>query len=278
MTPADEDTLRELAGAVVGRVGAGLDLEEVVVVAAGRRSIVRVVVDGDQGITLDVAAEISRNLAAELDAAEAAGTAFLGAEPYTLEVTSPGVGRPLTEERHFRRARGRVITVTLFDGGRTEGRVRRVVERNLELLTGTDAAVTSIPLDEIRRAKVEVEFGQMPPAHVALLDADGFVDPARAFDEVPAEEFTDEELADSELAESQLAESELAEAGLTDDDDDDLDLEDDDEGDDEIGDDDDLDDDDDDDDDVDVDVDSDAPDDPDRATSTSTSTTEEGQL
>ena len=187
MKPADEVTLRELARSVVDRVD-GLDLEDVVVGAAGRRSVVRVVVDGERGVSLDAAAEISRALAAELDAAEAAGTAFVGSEPYTLEVTSPGVGRPLTEERHFRRARGRLVTVTLLDGTRVEGRVRRVADGALELLAGTDATVTGLPLADIRRAKVEVEFGKMPPAHVALLDADGFVDPARAFDEVPADE------------------------------------------------------------------------------------------
>lgn len=209
MTPADEDSLRELARSVVGRVGTRLgddiDLEDVVVVAAGRRSLVRVIVDGDHGINLDAAAEISRDLAAELDAAEAAGTSFLGDEPYTLEVTSPGVGRPLTEERHFRRARGRLITVTLNAGDKIEGRVRRVTEGSLELLASTEATVTVIPLADIRRAKVEVEFGKMPPAHVALLDADGFVDPARAFDEVPADEFTDEDLTDDlELDEDDL--------------------------------------------------------------------------
>lgn len=199
MKPADEDTLRELARSVVGRVE-GLDLEDVVIVAAGRRSLIRVVVDGDRGISLDAAAEISRSLGAELDAAEAAGTAFVDAEPYTLEVTSPGVGRPLTEERHFRRARGRQLTVTLLDGTRMEGRVRRVVDGTLELLTGTDAAITGIALDRIRRAKVEVEFGAMPPAHTALLDADGFVDPARAFDEVPADAFADDDPDDDDPA------------------------------------------------------------------------------
>jgi ribosome maturation factor RimP len=197
MRPADEGNLRELARSVVGRVE-GLDLEDVVVVAAGRRSLIRIIVDGDHGVTLDAAAEISRDLAAELDAAEAAGTPLTGTEPYTLEVSSPGIGRPLTEERHFRRARGRLITVTMLDGTRVEGRVRRVLDGRLELLAGTDASVTALPLDQVRRAKVEVEFGKMPPAHVALLDADGFVDPARAFDEVPATEFTPDDDGDGD--------------------------------------------------------------------------------
>ncbi len=196
MRSADEEVLRDLARSVVGRVE-GLDLEDVVVVAAGRRSLIRVIVDGDNGVTLDAAAEVSRALGAELDAAEAAGTAFVGAEPYTLEVTSPGIGRPLTEERHFRRARARLLTVTMHDGSKIEGRVRRVADGALELLSGADATVTVVPLAEIRRAKVEVEFGKMPPAHAALLDADGFVDPARAFDEVPGDEFVEDDTDDA---------------------------------------------------------------------------------
>jgi ribosome maturation factor RimP len=73
-----------------------------------------------------------------------------------------------------------------------------VLDGRLELLAGTDASVTALPLNQVRRAKVEVEFGKMPPAHVALLDADGFVDPARAFDEVPATEFTPDDDGDGD--------------------------------------------------------------------------------
>lgn len=182
MKPADEDKLRALAQTVAA--GAGYDLEELAVVAAGRRQLIRVVVDADGGVTLDAAAQVSRALAAELDAA---GDAFLGPAPYTLEVSSPGIGRPLTEERHFRRARGRLVSVKLIDGDTVEGRVRRVAGDSLELLTGNDVTTTKIALADIRRAKVEVEFAKMPAAHADLLAADGFVDGARAFDDVDAE-------------------------------------------------------------------------------------------
>ena len=102
---------------------AGLDLESVKVVAAGRRRLLRVVVDADRRPSLDDIAELSRSLSKELDDSGAMGEAA-----YTLEVSSPGVDRPLTETRHWRRARGRLVRVPLAPGARgypgtIEGRV-----------------------------------------------------------------------------------------------------------------------------------------------------------
>ena len=88
---------------------AGMDLESAKIGAAGRRRVLRVVVDADGGVGLDDIAEISRNLSARLDA-----TGVMGEAPYTLEVSSPGVDRPLTERRHWRRAVGRLVRVTLI--------------------------------------------------------------------------------------------------------------------------------------------------------------------
>ncbi|TYK48238.1 ribosome maturation factor RimP [Actinomadura decatromicini] len=97
---------------------AGFDLEEVEVRPAGRRRLVRVVVDGDDGVGLDDIAAISERASALLDAADAMGTT-----PYVLEVSSPGVDRPLTEPRHWRRAVGRLVVAPLTEGGQIEGRV-----------------------------------------------------------------------------------------------------------------------------------------------------------
>ncbi len=91
---------------------AGLDLESVRVSAAGRRRLLRVVVDSDQGVSLDDAAAISRQLSAALDT-----VAVMGDFPYTLEVSSPGVDRPLIDPRHWRRALGRLVQVTVNDAG-----------------------------------------------------------------------------------------------------------------------------------------------------------------
>jgi ribosome maturation factor RimP len=86
----------------------GMDLESVRITSAGRRALLRVVVDADGGVSLDDIALVSRELSAELDASAAMGVA-----PYTLEVSSPGVDRPLTEPRHWRRAVGRLVTAPL---------------------------------------------------------------------------------------------------------------------------------------------------------------------
>ncbi|TDC64654.1 ribosome maturation factor RimP [Actinomadura sp. GC306] len=97
---------------------AGFDLEEVDVRPAGRRRLVRVVVDGDDGVGLDDIARLSETASALLDESDA-----MGASPYVLEVTSPGVDRPLTEPRHWRRAVGRLVVAPLAEGGQIEGRV-----------------------------------------------------------------------------------------------------------------------------------------------------------
>jgi len=146
---ARRDRLVELLGPVVA--DAGFDLEDVEVVPAGRRRVVRVVVDGDAGVGLDDVAEVSRTVSAALDSSDVMGT---GA--YVLEVTSPGVDRPLTEERHWRRAAGRLVTARLRDGEEVVGRV---------VSADTAAVVLDVAGDERRydyaavdRGKVQVEF------------------------------------------------------------------------------------------------------------------------
>ena len=86
----------------------GMDLEDVRITSAGRRRLLRVVVDADGGVSLDDIERVSREVLATLDRAAAMGEA-----PYTLEVSSPGVDRPLTEPKHWRRAVGRLVTVPL---------------------------------------------------------------------------------------------------------------------------------------------------------------------
>jgi len=111
----DEGRIADVIGSVIA---AGMDLESVRVSAAGRRRLLRVVVDSDQGVSLDDAATISRKLSAALDA-----TPVMGDFPYTLEVSSPGVDRPLTDPRHWRRAVGRLVQVTAEDAASISGRV-----------------------------------------------------------------------------------------------------------------------------------------------------------
>ena len=116
-TSTDQARLHEVVDSVVS--GAGYDLEELTVVAAGRRRMLRVVIDSDAGVDLDDAATVSRDISVELDAFGDSADP-MGAAAYTLEVTSPGIGRPLTLPRHFRRARGRLLSITRTDGTRAD--------------------------------------------------------------------------------------------------------------------------------------------------------------
>jgi ribosome maturation factor RimP len=144
---------------------AGMDLETVRTSVAGKRRLLRVIVDSDRGVSLDDAADVSRDVSAALDASNALGDA-----PYTLEVSSPGVDRPLTEPRHWRRARGRLVRVKVAGEGPVEGRL---------LAADADGVTLGLPKGERRfsyadlgAGSVQVEFGRIPDAEL-----DDFSDP-----------------------------------------------------------------------------------------------------
>ena len=134
-------------------VDAGFDLEDVLVTPAGRRRQVRVIVDGDEGVSLDDVAVVSQKISAVLDDGEA-----MGAGPYVLEVTSPGVDRPLTQPRHWRRARGRLVRVTLSGGEEITGRVTAADDEAVVL--DADGDERRIAHDELVRGLVQVEFNR----------------------------------------------------------------------------------------------------------------------
>ena len=116
------DAIERLAEPVV-RAG-GLDLEEIQLIPAGRRRLLRVIVDAQGGAALDDMALVSQALSAELDAA-----GIMGETQYTLEVTSPGVDRPLTRPRHWRHSVGRMVRVPLTGHGAPDGRYGRPDDR-----------------------------------------------------------------------------------------------------------------------------------------------------
>jgi ribosome maturation factor RimP len=133
-----------------------LELDRLEVLAAGKRSVVRVYLDGDgpagRGPSLDEIAEATRSISAALDAAD-----ITQGRPYTLEVSSRGVSRPLTDARHFRRNTGRLVTFTLADGPVT-GRVLGVVDDAVEV--DVDGTARRIPLADVQRALVQVELNR----------------------------------------------------------------------------------------------------------------------
>lgn len=131
----------------------GLDIEAVEITPAGKRRILRVAVDKDGGVTLDEVAEATREVNRVLD-----GSEVMGEQPYTLEVTSRGVDRPLTLPRHWRRNAGRLVKVTFADGRAATGRVLDSDEEQVTLDVG--GARQSVAYAEVKKALVQVEFNR----------------------------------------------------------------------------------------------------------------------
>jgi ribosome maturation factor RimP len=167
----NDKRLAELIEPVVA--AAGLDLESVRMSVAGKRRLLRIVVDGDHGVSLDDAADVSREISAMLDGANA-----LGEVPYTLEVSSPGVDRPLTEPRHWRRGVGRLVKVKVAGEGTVEGRILAADADGvtLELAKGE----RRFEPGELGAGAIQIEFGRIPDAELDESD-----------DEAP--DFADEE-------------------------------------------------------------------------------------
>ena len=147
--------LTEVLAPVVEQTGA--DLENVDVSKAGRRSVVRVVVDRDGGVSMDDVADVSRAVSDALDALDEAEPGVLGPS-YVLEVTSPGVDRPLTHARHWRRNVGRLVTVVLREGPNVTGRISSADDEAVVL--DVDGAERTLVLDAIVRGTVQVEFSR----------------------------------------------------------------------------------------------------------------------
>jgi ribosome maturation factor RimP len=170
---ADPVTTRLTGWVEPAVAAAGYDLEELVVRPAGQRSVVRVVIDQDAGVSLDDVAEVSRTLSELLDAKDEA----LGRSPYVLEVTSPGVDRPLTLPRHWRRNVGRLVSVAAGPAGAREqltARVLRVEDGGVVLAVekgGTKKGQVrkavgerTVGWAELGEARVQVEFTR-PAGH-----------------------------------------------------------------------------------------------------------------
>jgi ribosome maturation factor RimP len=209
-TQRTDPATSRLAGWIEPVVGAaGYDLEELVVTPAGRRSVVRVVVDRDEGVTLDDIAEVSRAVSEVLDRNDDG----MGRTPYVLEVTSPGVDRPLTQERHWRRNVGRLVTVAVGPAGRTQevtGRVTAVDGVGVTLAVEAQGkpgakkrppTPRDVPWAELGAGRVQVEFGRAGSGDDAAADDD------------PADE-TDDEPVDDELTDDSEFDDDIEPSGV----------------------------------------------------------------
>jgi ribosome maturation factor RimP len=157
--PVDDKRLAGLIQPVVA--AAGMDLESLRVSMAGKRRLLRIVVDADGGVTLDDTADVSHEISVLLDAANA-----MGEVPYTLEVSSPGVDRPLTEPRHWRRAARRLVRVKVAGEGTLVGRVLAATDDSVTL--DVDGAQRVLEYGALGPGAIQVEFGRLPD-----LDEDG---------------------------------------------------------------------------------------------------------
>lgn len=153
-----DDLTARVTDALVAPVTAqGVDLEDVEVVRAGRRRLVRVSIDTDEGITLDDVAAVTRVVSQALDETE-----VMGDQSYTLEVGSPGVSRPLTQPRHWRRNIGRLVRIVPATGGEPfEGRIASVSADDPVVITlNAPAGDTEVRQADVARAVIQVELSR----------------------------------------------------------------------------------------------------------------------
>ncbi len=154
MSASRTTTAEQIEAELVDPLAAqGLDVESVEVTPAGKRRVLRVAVDTDGGVTLDEVAAATREVSRVLDDSD-----VMGEQPYTLEVTSRGVDRPLTLPRHWRRNQDRLVKATLDDGSTVEGRILAAGDDAVTL--DVDGTQRDIELDRVQKALVQVEFNR----------------------------------------------------------------------------------------------------------------------
>ncbi|QCX79482.1 Ribosome maturation factor RimP [Streptomyces sp. YIM 121038] len=157
MSTTQSERLRELLEPLVS--SQDLDLEEIEVASVGRKRVLRVVVDSEDGVDLDRIADVSRALSAKLDETDA-----MGEGEYTLEVGSPGAERPLKEQRHYERAIGRLARIQPADGADVVARIVGVDDEGVDLevpgVKGRKPTARRLAFGDIVKARVEVEFSR----------------------------------------------------------------------------------------------------------------------
>ncbi|MCX5143292.1 ribosome maturation factor RimP [Streptomyces sp. NBC_00338] len=157
MSTTQSERLRGLVEPLVS--AEQLDLEEIEVSRAGRRRVLRIIVDSEEGVELDACADLSRAISAKLDETDA-----MGEDEYVLEVSSPGADRPLTEHRHYVRATGRLARITPNEGAELVARIIAVYEEGLDLevpgVKGRKPTSRRIAFADIAKARVELEFNR----------------------------------------------------------------------------------------------------------------------
>jgi ribosome maturation factor RimP len=155
VSSARQDAIRDRIEAelVDPLIALGVDVEAVEITPAGKRRVLRVAIDKDGGVTLDDVADATREVSRVLDDSD-----VMGEQPYTLEVTSRGVDRPLTLPRHWRRNADRLVKVTLEDGSAVTGRITS--SDDVAATLDVDGAAHEVTYDRVAKALVQVEFNR----------------------------------------------------------------------------------------------------------------------
>lgn len=154
MASNSDDPLRAVIANVVA--ASGVDLEDMRIRSHGNERAITVIVDADEGVTLDAAAAMSREISAALD--ELSPAPFRGGA-FTLEVTSRGVSAPLQLPRHYQRALGRLVRFQFSQEPDSVGRIAYVTAGSVTVLTGKkETEIRTIALDTVTKATVEIEF------------------------------------------------------------------------------------------------------------------------
>jgi ribosome maturation factor RimP len=172
--------------------GAGYDLEDLELSRAGRRYVLRVIIDIDGGASLDGIAEVSRAVSAALDAAERAGGDLIRGE-YVLEVSSPGTDRPLTAPRHWRRNVGRLVEVRA-DGSLITGRIEAADGERVRLDTG--GTVHDYGYERLGPGRVQVEFSRLGNDDIS---DDDLTEDDLTEDDLTDDDFTDDDFTDDDF-------------------------------------------------------------------------------
>ncbi len=133
----------------------GLELDGLEVIPAGKRCVLRVIVDGDgdegTGLTMDDIATATRAVSAVIDDSDA-----VGKNPFTLEVSSRGVSRPLTRPAHYRRNVSRLIKIVRVSGETVKGRIVGADEHRVVVDHGSSQV--EIEYSDVKKAMIEVEL------------------------------------------------------------------------------------------------------------------------
>lgn len=122
-------------------------LEELTITTAGKVKILTVIVDSDSHLNLDQITGVTKEISEIVE-----GLAELGENAFTLEVTSPGIDRPLTKPRHWRKNFDRLVKITMTSGKDIEGRIGEATEATV--LVGDQ----KVSFEDIKRAVLEIEF------------------------------------------------------------------------------------------------------------------------